>query len=469
MNSSAVAFTAGMYKSSAYGLVGDGEPMRIGVKGQTNQGGDSWAIWDNFKLTFRGKNPIAVKAVIDFTIPQAQADLDGDVYCNIDVMTALETAIETAQTESARASLDTKEELYAALMDLVKARAALQASKEVYATLKPAIDELEAALSEYEQTAGAETYSEAADLYEDVCAGYENGTFKDEEIPAKIKEINDIIARLKVNEDEMAQASDANPVDCTNLIVNSSYDDNNNTGWSGDEPAFQTYTNAEMFQKNFNYYQDLVALPEGTYQVTVMGFYRHGSAADDYRLFNQNPNVGNNFFLYAETYEGEDTIAYSAPVERLAKYAEAYTKEDVVKEGWIAAKTATDSEDGFMVPNNMQTAENQFQEGFYTDNSIIVKVGQDGKLRIGLKKNINHDNDWCIWDSWTLTYFGKESSKNASDDVATAITSVEDAATVSRQIYNVNGVRTNGLHKGVNIVRETMSDGSVRIVKITIR
>lgn len=468
MNSSAVAFNAGMYKSSAYGLVGDGEPMRIGVKGSTNQLNDSWAIWDNFKLTFRGKNPIAVKAVIDFILPQAWADLDGDIYCNADVQTALENAIEEATIQSAQASLDTKEELYEALMNLVKARTALADSKAAYATLKPALTELEAALAAYGATASEEAGANAATLFEQAQSGYENGTYLDSEIPAVIQSINEAIAALKINGD-MYDATDENPYDCTDLIVNPSYDENDNTGWSGDAPGFQTYTNAEMFNKNFNYYQDLSALPEGTYEVKVWGFYRHGSAAEDYRLFTANPNEGNNFFLFAETYEGEDTVKYSAPMERLAKYAEPYTKEGGLKSEWAAAKEATDTEDGYQVPNMMSTAEAAFQEGYYQDNSLIVKVGADGKLRIGLKKAINHDNDWCIWDGWTLTYYGKESTKAASDDVATAITSLEGATTVSRQVYNVNGVRTNGLKKGVNIVRETLSDGTVRIMKITIR
>jgi len=462
------AFTAGMYKSSAYGLVADGQPMRIGVKGATNQGGDSWAIWDNFKLTFRGKNPVAVKAVIDFILPQAWADFDGDIYCNADLMTALEEAIATAEEESKRASIETKDALYEALMNLVKARAALQASKDAYATLKPALDEMEAALEAYGQTASEEALQAATQLYEVALKGYTDGTYLDSEIPAVIEQINEAIAQLKINENEMANASDDNPVDCTDLIVNPDYENNNNTGWSGDEPGFQSYTNAEMYQKNFNYYQDLAALPEGTYEVKVMGFYRHGFAAEDYSLYTQNPNEGNNLFLYAETYEGEDTISYSAPIERLAKYAQVYSNGGLL-DGWAAAKTATDTEDGYQVPNNMQTAANAFQDGNYQDNSLIVKVGANGKLRIGLKKNMNHNGDWCIWDGWTLTYYGKQSNKAASDDVSTAITSLEGTATVSRQVYNVNGVRTNGLKKGVNIVRETLSDGTVRIVKITIR
>ena len=76
MYNSAMAFNAGMYKQTAFGLIAnDGDELRIGVKGNTgknNEGGGSWSIWDNFKLTYRGLNGTVVKLVMETVI----ADLE---------------------------------------------------------------------------------------------------------------------------------------------------------------------------------------------------------------------------------------------------------------------------------------------------------------------------------------------------------------------------------------------------------
>ncbi len=44
-----------------------------------------------------------------------------------------------------------------------------------------------------------------------------------------------------------------------------------------------------------------------------------------------------------------------------------------------------------------------------------------------------------------------------------------DADVVSTEIYDVNGLRTTGLVKGVNIVRTTHSDGTVKTTKIFVK
>jgi len=462
MNSSAVAFNAGMYKSSAYGLVAKkGDAMRIGVKGNSSQGGDSWAIWDNFKLTFRGTNPNAVKAVMDFLLPQVKAEVEAEnVYCNAAVKQALVDAIQVAETTPA--SVENKEAYYEALMNMVAARTAMQTSIEVYAKLNTALTDLENALTEYEATASQEALGDAGTLYSDVIENYMTGTYTDDQVPALIEQIKQAIAKLRMPQGA-DEASDENPVDFTSMIVNASYDNNDNTGWSGDAPAFQSYTNAEMFNKNFNYYQDIVNLPAGTYELSVDGFFRAGEGVADYQAWTANPDSLNFCFVYAETSEGQ----YSAPMKRLASGARPYLL-DALTAGYLAVVTATEETEGYEVPNNMETAEYAFQEDLYTDNTITVKVGDDGKLRIGLKKDTNITNNWCIWDNWQLTFFGANSTKELSGD-ASGINGMAADMVVSSQYYNLKGVRTSGLTKGVNIVRQTMSDGSVRVIKVTIR
>lgn len=59
-----MAFSKGMYTATSFGVVAKkGDVLRLGVKGNSSQGNDSWAIWDNFKMTFQGTNVDVVKPV----------------------------------------------------------------------------------------------------------------------------------------------------------------------------------------------------------------------------------------------------------------------------------------------------------------------------------------------------------------------------------------------------------------------
>ena len=80
MQSASIAFGAGMYTQAAYGLVvNDGDVMRIGVKGSSNQLGDSWSIWDNFKITYCGFKADVVKPLLEQAITDAENLLDDDL------------------------------------------------------------------------------------------------------------------------------------------------------------------------------------------------------------------------------------------------------------------------------------------------------------------------------------------------------------------------------------------------------
>ncbi len=467
MNSSAVAFTAGMYKSSAYGLVAKkGDAMRIGVKGNSSQGGDSWAIWDNFKLTFRGTNPNAVKAVMDFLLPQVKAELEAeDVHCSATVKQALQDAVTTAETTEA--SVENKENYYNALMNMVAARAAFQSSIEVYKTLNDALTSLEEALAEFEATATPEALAEAGNLYSDVMEAYEAGSYADEDVPAVVAQVNEAIGKLRMPQGA-DEATDDNPVDMTTMIVNAGYDDGNN-GWSG-TAASVSNSEAEIFNSNLDYYQDIAGLPAGTYQVSVQGFYRAGYPADDWAAYTANPDSLNHLFLYAQS--GGKT--YSTAMERLSKYPKEIEIGGTAETDYVAVVAATDEATGLQLPNMMSTARERFDtegedgELLYSDNKIIVQVGEDGKLRIGLKKDVQIAGNWCLFDNWQLWYFGANSAKDPSGD-ASGINSTTAETAVRSQYYNVNGVRTNGLRKGINIVRQVMSDGSVRVIKVNIQ
>ena len=97
---------------------------------------------------------------------------------------------------------------------------------------------------------------------------------------------------------------------------------------------------------------------------------------------------------------------------------------------------------------------------------VILKVGEDKKLRLGVKRDApaaTPGGNWTIVDDFKLTYFGENSSRDASAD-ASAIESITTAEGQMMQIFTVSGTRVNTLQKGINIVR--MSNGRVQKILV---
>ena len=454
MVSAGIAFSNGMFTQSAYGLVAqEGDQIRIGVKVSSNQLNDSWCIWDNFKLTYRGFQADVVKPVLEKAIADGEASLNGAI--GKDVVAALQQAIDEAK---ALVNGNDGEAMFAALTKLFDLQESVTKSKNLFATLEAANERLAEAIPY--SVATSAIVNEAKALNADITSGLENHTYADGDVEGLINEINKMINRLGIPS-EMEMASDDNPVECTTIIINPAYVDNNDNGWTGGA-GFQTYNDAEMFSKNYDYFQLLQGLPEGTYKVSVTGFYRAGTPLVDYESYTADPTANNNAFLYAAV--NGDTV--STPLHRLASQL-------------IATETLDDGfawavENAYEEPFSMQTAFDIFQsnnsEGapYFSNNNVIVKVGEDGKLVIGLKKNIQITDDWTIWTNWQLFYYGKNSSLTPSDNPL-SIETAGMSRVANAEIFTVNGTRVNALQRGINIVRETLSDGTVRVRKINVR
>ena len=112
----------------------------------------------------------------------------------------------------------------------------------------------------------------------------------------------------------------------------------------------------------------------------------------------------------------------------------------------------------------MEQAEVAFQktdDAFnYSGNQVIFKVGDDGKARIGIKKSETLENDWTLWTNWKLTYFGTNSTKEPSLGISTAAGN----RLVKTEYFSLSGTRVKS-GRGLVIVKQTMSDGRVRVIK----
>ena len=196
----------------------------------------------------------------------------------------------------------------------------------------------------------------------------------------------------------------------------------------------------------------------------VHAFYRYGTTAEDLKHFKAGEN-NPNAMMY--TVAGSDSI--TKPIALLA--SDAATDET----RGISGTTSVTDKDGtvYYVPNDMVTANAFFTEnenggtGNEYLNSIIVKVGEDGELTIGLKKtSTNYGSDWVICDNWTLTYYGKNSKKDPSTGITNA---VADRKFTVKEVYTLDGRRVNRLQKGLNIVKVVDANGNVSFKKMIVR
>lgn len=478
MVSSAIAFSDGMYTQKAYGLVAkEGDAMRIGVKG-TSAGldgeDDNWVIFDNFKLTWKGYQASVIKPVLEEQIAKSKETkskaMDKDVYAELN---AAITAAEASLAEGVGKTM------FNCLSDLYDVDVKVTASNAVFAKLVTANDNLAKEIEVATEAGRTSALADATALNEQLTAGIEGHTIAEADVEAKINEINALISRLRMpNQDKIDAASDENPVDMTSLIQNPTFDESANgwsgteAGWGGDKGAL-----AELFNKNYNFYQEFAGLPAGTYQVSVQAFYRSGAAANDYTTLDSLNTT--HAFLYGATIQGTDTVMNAKPLQRLGTIVnfdgyefksiadETVTDYAVVVTDTIDKGTDAESYLRTFVPNMMNTANDAFLTGWFSDNVVTIKLAEGETLRIGLLKTTLLANDWTIFDNWKLTYFGKNSTKEATGDNVTAIRTLDaEGETVKVEFFTLDGRRAGAAQKGLIIVKQTLDNGSVIVKKI---
>lgn len=199
--------------------------------------------------------------------------------------------------------------------------------------------------------------------------------------------------RVYLNDNNEVCAESVSPfpevkkTDYTDYIINPSFEGDSKVGWSG-SPTVE-YDCAEKYNTNFDVYQTIEGLPQGKYLLTCQGFYRSGNTANAAATHNA-ANERLHAILYAN---GSENV--SIPLLSII--------EEAGKKGAIGVMAT-----GYgYVPNTMEQTSVYFHAGLYP-NSLICNVGENGKLRIGVKKTTTISEDWTIFDNFTLTYIPEE-------------------------------------------------------------
>lgn len=449
------------YTMSAYGLVTDGK-IRLGIRRLTTppSNAGTWTLWDNFKLTYRAKNPELAAQVLDAKAKELNELLTTSEENMTDPV--IQNSV-YAYTESQKSNLSdaAKYEVLIETNDaLVAAKENIQqvgAYKTAYEAYQAACDELE----KLDESQEADIWDQIDEM-DDELDGDDGAAFRSlstEDLVTLIAKVEDFTKEVQAAIDdiklaekiaEMADATDDKPYDATSWIINPDMEDSSQdsnadaskkmAGWDfwkakGNGPvkgsdgingrSLEAWSGTIGAELEFTAYQTLTGLPAGKYELSAKAANAsNGVAADETLWADPEKAATGRAYLCAILSDGENEKAVSTPVE----------------------------------PNvGSATAANTYTVTFTVEEGNDVKIGFQSIGTMPFR--------WFMCDDFTLTYYGTESAKVDSTDEGdvVAIEGVEETVPATKAIagiYNASGAKIATLQQGINIVKYT--DGSVK-------
>ena len=446
------------YTMSAYGLVTDGK-IRLGIRRLTTppSNAGTWTLWDNFKLTYRAKNPELAAQVLDAKAKELNELLTTSEENMTDpvIQNSVYAYTESQKTDLSDAAkyevlIETNDALVAAKENILQV-GAYKTANEAY---QAACDELE----KVDESQEAEIWNQIDEMDNEL-EGDAFRSLSTEDLVTLIAKVEDFTKEVQAAIDdiklaqkvaEMADATDDKPYDATSWIINPDMEDASQdsnadaskkmAGWDfwkakGNGPvkgsdgingrSLEAWSGTIGAELEFTAYQTLTGLPAGKYKLSAKAANAsNGVAADETLWADPEKAATGRAYLCAILSDGENEKAVSTPVE----------------------------------PNvGSATAANTYTVTFTVEEGNDVKIGFQSIGTMPFR--------WFMCDDFTLTYYGTESAKVDSTDEGdvVAIEGVEETAPATKAIagiYNASGAKIATLQKGINIVKYT--DGSVK-------
>lgn len=446
------------YTMSAYGLVTDGK-IRLGIRRLTTppSNAGTWTLWDNFKLTYRAKNPELAAQVLDAKAKELNELLTTSEENMTDpvIQNSVYAYTESQKTDLSDAAkyevlIETNDAIVAAKENILQV-GAYKTANEAY---QAACDELE----KVDESQEAEIWNQIDEMDNEL-EGDAFRSLSTEDLVTLIAKVEDFTKEVQAAIDdiklaqkvaEMADATDDKPYDATSWIINPDMEDSSQdsnadaskkmAGWDfwkakGNGPvkgsdgingrSLEAWSGTIGAELEFTAYQTLTGLPAGKYKLSAKAANAsNGVTADETLWADPEKAATGRAYLCAILSNGENEKAVSTPVE----------------------------------PNvGSATAANTYTVTFTVEEGNDVKIGFQSIGTMPFR--------WFMCDDFTLTYYGTESAKVDSTDEGdvVAIEGVEETAPATKAIagiYNASGAKIATLQQGINIVKYT--DGSVK-------
>lgn len=198
----------------------------------------------------------------------------------------------------------------------------------------------------------------------------------------------------------------------TGLMVNPSFAKSND-GWiktgNGDFKNDGTEITEVWNGRDWEVYQDMTGLPEGFYKITMQGFYSPSSPTTS-------------VWHGAWGLEGDEVNKVKASVfgneaSALLHHIADFPRNDKMTEGgWEQVTgTADDNLNGKWLPTDKASSQAFFKENAENYlNTVSCYVGEDGKLRVGVKlAGVTINESWVTMDNFQVLYLGLDNQEGA--------------------------------------------------------
>ena len=269
----------------------------------------------------------------------------------------------------------------------------------------------------------------------------ENHTATAEEIAAETKRVEEWLAAA-IAEDYKAGA------DVSKLIPNYDFSQKKEN-WTGawstgygetKDESGKTYVGVEAWNVTGDQYQTVEGMKPGYYLVGINAAFRPSNnrystnyAAGIYAngIFNYFPTVVEDYVSVNDTIDQVNCNLHGAGATDLAIYDDGFSTNG--DEGATIIGYAVHGETGMAIAAKV----NRYQA--YT----IAKVGEDGKLTIGIKNpGTKYSNDWTGWSALKVTYYG-EDADDALDIVLTNMKARAESILAYEYDYDTPGAGPN--------------------------
>ena len=226
-----------------------------------------------------------------------------------------------------------------------------------------------------------------------------------------------ILVSKSQREEKLAQATAESGVDASFSLANPNFSRNVNPfGWTDDGSMCAHVGDdgdklVEIFNKdNADFHQTVTGLPNGVYVVSCVGFYRNGDAGPAAESYN-NDTEAINSYLYA----GDNQTPLASIFEGFGKLASG------------GLEVTVNGEKG-RIPNGPAEGVTLFTAGEYPRTEVKAIV-TDGTLTFGIRKAAKTNNDWTLFDSFRLTYYGEASTDELAQELTAKAAEAKDLAT----------------------------------------
>jgi len=381
-------------------FVSSGGDITMGIR--TVNSTANWMAADNFTLTYYGEvagDP--EKVVLDTYISQLEKQYPNveDIYCNAEVKTAYQDAIEAAKGATEN-YLQVKE-------DLAVVAAALATSINDYKAFRETIDDTYVKMEEFSGTKWQVIADEQlGDLVMEWEDAYLEGTADAEYITAAKVNVRKIIVDGVT---ELMEASDD-----VSILLNNGTFDKDFSGWefTGSKPAWggmdvqningtmseivMTSGNAEKWHAAFSMYQVVKNMPKGSFTLTLQAFERNDDGFESH--WAEGPEVGITGYVFCNEKQTKlhNIMACASPDQLFASTDPASYPSD---------RTVTVEGETRYIPDSMCGANYYFwnPDNYKVKVNFVLEEAGDS-ITIGIKTDAT--NQWIIFDNFRLIYNG---------------------------------------------------------------